>query len=114
MAFIRNCVTTAVTVLCILVNTKAQTIFYPAGSSQLLKTTATDAAMLLQKAVAGSKFTTQAYTTMPQAGIVFIYDTTISDNQACKTKSNGIDNITLAANSDNGLWYLSIPAAIRF
>jgi hypothetical protein len=105
MAFIRNCVTTAVTVLCILVNTKAQTIFYPAGSSQLLKTTATDAAMLLQKAVAGSKFTTQAYTTMPQAGIVFIYDTTISDNQACKTKSNGIDNITLAANSDNGLHF---------
>jgi Secretion system C-terminal sorting domain len=105
MAFIRNCVTTAVTVLCILVNTKAQTVYYPAGSSQLLKTTAEDAAMLLQKAVTGSKFSTQAYTTMPQTGIVFIYDTTITDNQACKTKSNGIDNITLSAYGDNGLHF---------
>jgi hypothetical protein len=105
MAFIRNCVTTAVTVLCILVNTKAQTIYYPAGASQLLKTTAQDAAMLLQKAVAGSKFTTQAYTIMPQAGIIFIYDTAITDNQACRTKNNGVDNMTLSANSDNGLHF---------
>ncbi len=105
MAFIRNCVTAMVTMLCILFNTQAQTIYYPAGSSQLLKSTAEDAAMLLQKAIAGSKFDTQIYTDMPKTGIVFIYDTTISDNQACKTINNGYNYMTLSAYGDNGLHF---------
>ncbi len=105
MAFIRNCVTTAVTMLCILINTKAQTIYYPAQSSQLLKATAEDAAMLLQKAVAGSVFTTQSYTIMPQTGIVLIYDTSINDNQVCKAENNGYNFMHFTANSDNGLHF---------
>ena len=51
MAFIRNCVITAVIAFCILQNVKAQTVYYPAQSSQLLKATAEDAATLLQKAI---------------------------------------------------------------
>ena len=92
MAFIRNCIT-AVMVFCITINTKGQTIFYPANASSLLKATAADAAMLLQKAIAGSHFTTQPYIQRPSTGFVFIYDSSITDNQACKTESNGLDYI---------------------
>ncbi|MGF2413664.1 MAG: DUF4838 domain-containing protein, partial [Ferruginibacter sp.] len=105
MAFIRNCVITAVTVFCILLNTEAQTVYYPAKSSQLLKATAEDAAMLLQKAIPGSKFIIQAYTTMPSTGVIFIYDTTVADNQACKVEGNGNDRIKFAAYGDNGLHF---------
>jgi hypothetical protein len=105
MAFIRNIVTIAVTVLCIVINTKAQTIYYPAQSSQLLKATAEDAAILLQKAIPESKFDAQAYTIMPASGIIFIYDNTIADYQSCQIVSNGIDNIKLSANGDNGLHF---------
>jgi len=105
MAFIRNCIITAVTVFCILLNTKAQTVYYPAGASLLLKATAEDAAMLLKKAIAGSQFTTEAYTTIPSSGIIFIYDTTITDNQACKTESNGEGFIKFTAAEDNGLHF---------
>lgn len=104
MAFIRNCIT-AVMVLCITINTKGQTVYYPAGASSLLKATAADAAMLLQKAVPGSLFTTQAYIQKPSSGLVFIYDSTITDNQACKTESNGIDLIKFSAYGDNGLHF---------
>ncbi len=105
MAFIRNCVTLTVTILCTLVNARAQTIYYPVNSSQLLKATASDAAMLLQKAMPGTKFDTQAYTTMPATGFIFIYDSTIADYQACKTVSNGTDNLKLFAYGDNGLHF---------
>jgi Secretion system C-terminal sorting domain len=105
MAFIRNCVTTVVTVLCILLNTKAQTIYYPARSSQLLKLTAEDAAMLLQKAIAGSKFITQEYTIRPASGIILIYDSTITDNQACRVEGNGHNSIKFTAAEDNGLHF---------
>ncbi len=105
MAFIRNCVITAVIALCIGYNTKAQTVYYPAGSSPLLKATAQDAALLLQKAIAGSQFNTQVYTTLPTDGVIFIYDTAISDNQACKTISNGLDCIKFTASDDNGLHF---------
>ena len=105
MDFIRNCVITAVTTFCIVLNTKAQTVYYPARSSSLLKSTAEDAAMLLQKAISGSSFNTQAYNTMPSAGIIFIYDETIADNQACKVESNGNNLIKLTAAQDNGLHF---------
>ncbi|MGC4101345.1 T9SS type A sorting domain-containing protein [Ferruginibacter sp.] len=105
MAFIRNCFFTAVMVFCISVNTSAQTIYYPDRSSQLLKATAEDAAMLLQKAIPGSKFNTAAYTSNPLSGIILIYDTSITDNQACKTQSDGSSYIKFTAAGDNGLHY---------
>ena len=83
----------------------AQTVSYPFISSQLLKTTAEDAAMLLQKAVSGSQFTTGAYSVMPASGIIFIYDSTITDNQACKVESNGSGFIKFSASQDNGLCF---------
>jgi hypothetical protein len=105
MAFIRNCIIIAVTVFCIGYNAKAQTVYYPAQSSQLLKATAEDAAMLLQKAITGSKFNTQSYNTMPLNGVIFIYDTTITDYQACKVQSDGANYIKFTAAGDNGLHF---------
>lgn len=105
MAFIRNCIIIAVTVLCMLLIAKAQTVYYPSRSSQLLKATAEDATMLLQKAVPGTQFITQPYTTIPAAGVIFIYDSTINDNQACRVESDGKSYIKFSAYSDNGLHY---------
>ncbi len=104
MALIRYLFTMAVC-LCINIIVQAQTVYYPAGASELLKSTAADIAMLLQKAVAGSHFTTQAYSTLPNNGIVFVYDNTISDNQTCKVQGNGSSKIQFSAPQDNGLNY---------
>lgn len=104
MAFIRKCFITVVIMFCVFV-TSAQTISYPLQSSQLLRSTAEDIAMLLQKAVAGSLFTTAAYSTIPQSGIIFIYDSTITHNQACRVESDGINFIKFSASQDNGLCF---------
>lgn len=104
MAFIRNCFFIAVAALCVF-NSNAQTVSYPLLSSQLLKSTAEDAAMLLQKSMPGSQFTTQPYSSMPVSGIIFIYDATITDNQACKVESDGISFIKFTAAEDNGLCF---------
>ncbi|MEP7238048.1 MAG: T9SS type A sorting domain-containing protein [Ferruginibacter sp.] len=104
MAFIRKCFVIAITMLCVL-RTNAQTVSYPLQSSQLLKSTAEDAAMLLQKAVAGSNFSFSAYTGLPQTGIVFIYDSTISHNQMCRVESDGLGFIKFSASQDNGLCF---------
>jgi len=116
MAFIRNCIIIAVTFFCIGYNAKAQTVYYPAQSSKLLKATAEDAAMLFQKAIAGSKFTTQSYSTMPSTGVIFIYDTTITDYQACKVQSDGANYIKFTAAGDNGpsFWHLPILTSTGF
>ena len=90
MAFIRNCFIMAVTTLCVLF-TNAQNVSYPLQSSQLLKSTAGDVAMLLQKAVAGSHFTSGVYSALPQSGVIFIYDSTITDNQSCRVESDGLN-----------------------
>lgn len=104
MAFIRNCFVISVTMLSVLF-TNAQTVSYPTQSSQLLKSTAEDAAMLLQKAVTGSQFTTLAYSGIPQTGIIFIYDSTNTNNQACRVESDGISFIKFYASQDNGLCF---------
>lgn len=104
MAFIRCCITTAVLSFCILY-TQAQTVFYPQGSSQLLKSTAEDAAMLLQKAIRGSHITIQTYTSMPASGIILAYDSSVHDNQACKVTGDGVTYIKFSASQDNGLCY---------
>lgn len=105
MDFIRNCVLTAVTLLCIYSNTKAQTVYYPALSSQLLKATAEDMAGLLQKAIPASRVTVQSYTQTPASGIIINYDNTIAGNQSCKVESDGSSYIKFSAAEDNGLHF---------
>lgn len=104
MALLRYLLTAA---LCLLayVNVQAQTVYYPAGASQLLKSTADDMAMLLQRSIAGSHFISQPYNIVPDNGIVLIYDDAIATNQACQVKSNGNSVIRFSASQDNGLNY---------
>lgn len=106
MAFMRKYLLTATVGLLACVNLQAQTVYYPVGQSQLLRSTAEDMAMLLQKAIPGSRFTAQQYgAAIPASGVVLIYDNTVTVNQTCKVKSNGIDRISFAAGQDNGLCY---------
>lgn len=104
MAFIRNCFVISITMLSVLY-TNAQTVSYPALSSQLLKSTAVDGAMLLQQAVSGSQCTTAAYTSLPESGIIFIYDSSITNNQSCRVESDGLHFIKFYASQDNGLCF---------
>lgn len=104
MAFIRNRFLPAVLMFCFY-TVKAQTVYYPAQSSQLLKTTAEDMATLLQRSIAGSHFTAQPYSSQPASGIVLVYDSTIKDNQACKVKSLKDDLLRFSAAEDNGLCF---------
>ena len=104
MAFIRTCFVITLCVIGMLC-TKAQTVSYPLLSSQLLKSTAEDASMLLKKAIPGSGFTLQSYSAIPSTGIIFIYDSTITNNQACKVESNGTNYIKFSASQDNGLCF---------
>lgn len=104
MAFIRNCFVIAIAMLCVLF-TNAQTIGYPIQSSTLLKSTAGDVAMLMQKAITGSQFTSASYTILPQSGFIFIYDSTITGSQACRVESDGAGFIKFSAAEDNGLCF---------
>ena len=105
MAFIRYLLTAAW--LFAYVNIDAQqTVYYPSGSSQLLRSTAEDMAMLLQRSIPDGHFTVQQYSNpVPVNGIILIYDNTITANQTCKVKSNGSGFISFAAAQDNGLCY---------
>ncbi len=81
---------------------KAQTIYYPTGSSRLLKETARDVAFLFQKAIPSSRFDTMHYNSLPSAGIVLVYDSTIQNNQLCKLITQpGL--LVFKAAQDNGL-----------
>ena len=60
--------------LCFVIS-KAQNIYYPTGSSQLLQSTAVDVAGLLSRALPGSNFSAQVYTIKPSTGWIFVYDT---------------------------------------
>jgi len=104
MALIRYLLITAVC-LSAYVPTIAQVVYYPAGASELLRSTAADAAMLLQQAVAGSHFTVQQYSTMPENGIIFVYDEAVAANQSCKVQSDGTGSIQFSASQDNGLHF---------
>ena len=84
---------------------RGQSIYYPAGASQLLQSTAADLALLLNKAMPSRQFTPEAYQTMPTSGIVLIYDETITNNQACKVTGNGQNLLRFSAAEDNGLNY---------
>ncbi len=104
MAFIRNCFFVAALTLCVILS-KAQNIYYPTGSSQLLQSTAMDVAGLLSRAVPGSNSNAQVYTIKPTAGWVFVYDTLMTDNQACRLQGNGTNLLQFTAASDNGLCF---------
>ncbi|MFZ1453024.1 MAG: T9SS type A sorting domain-containing protein [Ferruginibacter sp.] len=104
MAFIRNCFVIAIAMLCVFF-TNAQTVRYPVQSSKVLQSTAGDVAMLLQKALPGSQFTSASYTILPQSGFIFIYDSTINGSQACRVESDGAGFIKFSAAEDNGLCF---------
>ena len=104
MAYIRNCFIAAVLV-CFFAPVNAQTVYYPAHSSALLKSTAEDLAMLLQKAIPASHFITQEYSFMPVSGIILVYDSTFSNNQSCRVESNGSSFLKFSAAQDNGLHF---------
>ena len=104
MAFIRNCFVIIMSIFCVLF-TNAQTVRYPVQSSKVLQSTAGDVAMLLQKAVPGSQFSSGVYTVLPQSGFIFIYDSTISGSQACRVESDGAGFIKFSAAEDNGLCF---------
>jgi len=101
VAPVRNMFISICLLLCF--NANSQTVYYPAKASKLLQTTANDMAMLLQKAIKGSSFTTLPYTSLPATGIVLIYDSTGTGNQFCKVKGNGNGFISFSAPQDNGL-----------
>ena len=103
MAFSRNFFITWVITGILCVNAKAQVICYPVYSSSLLRSAVQDAAELLNNAVAGSNFSVQEYAALPVSGIIFIYDSTITDNQLCKVEGNGNSFLKFTAAQDNGL-----------
>lgn len=103
MAFIRFAILTIASLLYI--NAGAQTIYYPAGASQLLQQTAADMAGLLQRAIPGSTPTLNTYTTQPSNGIVLVYDSSIAHNLSCRIQGNGSTYLQFAAAQDNGLVY---------
>jgi Secretion system C-terminal sorting domain len=104
MAFIRKCIVITMALFCVFYS-NAQTVSYPAHSSKTLKSTAEDVALLLQKAINGSHFTTTTYGMLPQSGLIFVYDSTITGDQACKVESDGTNFIKFSAAEDNGLCY---------
>ena len=104
MAFIRCCMLLASTFI-LYFNIAAQTVYYPVQASSLLKSTAADAVVLFKKAMPGSSFAAQPYSSIPAAGIIFIYDSTVAGNQACRIESNGSNYIKFSAAEDNGLCF---------
>ncbi len=98
-----RCIFIAAIIWCLhSVDAKAQTIYFPTGSSRLLKETAMDIASLLQKAIPSSRFDTLRYNNQPSSGIVLVYDSTIQDNQLCKLITQpGL--LVFKAAQDNGL-----------
>jgi len=104
MAFIRKCFVIAIAMMCVLF-TNAQTVSYPVQSSKTLKETARDIAILMQKSISGSNFTTGSYSVLPQSGFIFIYDSTITGSKACRVESDGSAFIKFSAAEDNGLCF---------
>jgi len=83
----------------------AQTVGYPVPASQLIQSTAADVAMLLNKAKPGSNFIATSYSSTPLSGIILSYDSTITDNLACRVQSDGNSFIKFSAAEDNGLCF---------
>ncbi len=90
--------------ICCVTTLRAQTIYYPSQSSDLLKFTAIDVAGLFSKAIPNSRVTAREYTSIPQSGFVFIYDSAMINSQACKIECSG-DIIKFSAAQDVGLCF---------
>jgi hypothetical protein len=91
--------------LCFATTLHAQTVYYPAQSSDVLKLTAQDIAALFNKAIPDANITAQPYTSIPTSGIVLIYDSTFINDQSCKIESNGVNLIKFSAAQDAGLCF---------
>jgi hypothetical protein len=102
MAIIRKCLTVTALLLC-MHNTKSQTIAYPAGSSQLLRSTAQDLSLLLSRSNTAFNFSSKEFNSIPNNGIILIYDSTVAGNGSCKVSCNGSDQLIFRASQDNGL-----------
>lgn len=89
MALIRCFMLTVGWVFCMLC-TNAKKVYYPVGSSQLLKATANGVVQLLQKAITDSTITIEQYITLPTNRIILIYAATLNGNQTCAVKSNAL------------------------
>lgn len=105
MAFIRISYFLAAFTILLFFNAAAQKVYYPANASNVLKATAADMAGLLEKAVAGSQFSTGLYNAIPSVGIILMYDSTITDNQLCRVLGNGSTTLIFSASQDNGLLF---------
>ncbi len=81
-----------------------QTVYYPNGASDLLISTAQDAAVLFTK-ISNKNILVQSYSSLPQAGIIFIYDSSVTQDGACKIESDGKTFIKFSASQDNGLCF---------
>ena len=103
MEFMRYCRIWAIVIFLPLSKLAAQTVYYPSDASTMLKNTAADMAQLLQSAMQGATINTQVYTSLPATGIVLVYDSSITDNQACYANGNGSNQLILKAAEDNGL-----------
>ncbi|MDB5223536.1 MAG: hypothetical protein JWN83_2203 [Chitinophagaceae bacterium] len=84
---------------------QAQTVYYPAQTSSLLKSTAEDVAELFKTAIPGTNFSSKTYTLVPNTGIIFIYDASGTGDQSCKIESDGKSFIKFSASQDNALCF---------
>ena len=103
MAFIRKYLIVTAIAVFFCFNTKAQTVYYPVNSSSLLRSTVQDIAGLLGHAIGSTDLNMLEYSIVPVTGIIFVYDSTIADNQSCKVEGNGSSVLRFTAAQDNGL-----------
>ena len=91
--------------VCFVNTVQAQKVYYPAGSSDMLRSTADDVASLFNKSLAATEISSQSYNALPASGIIFIYDSSITNDQTCKIESDGATFIKFSASQDNSLCF---------
>lgn len=102
MASIRACILAVACVFFGNSEARSQAVYYPPNASTLLKKTAEDVAMLLQKAIPGTVITAQSASSQAAAGIWLLYDSTVAGNEACHVTGNA-SQMKFSAFEDNGL-----------
>src|SRR4051812_33819863 len=90
---------------CIVTTLHAQTIYYPARCSDLLKLTAQDMATLFSESIPNSNYTIKEYTSQPRSGIILTYDSSMINDQSCRIESDGISLTRFSAAQDAGLCF---------
>ena len=94
----------AMACFCGLTAAHSQPVCYPVHASELLRSTAADVASLFNKSIPGGSFPVQQFSSIPQEGIVFYYDSTMTPGQHCNISGNS-NRVVFAAAEDNGLCY---------